>query len=99
MLGFEHPSRQRLSSIAGKHRHGSLRHNRAFIHLSAHEMYGAAADLASCRDDALVRMEPSEGRQQRGVNVEMAVAPALNEVRGVQPQEARVAEELDACRR
>ena len=54
MLGFEHPSRQRLGGIAGKHRHGSLRHDRAFIHLGAHEMYGAAADFASCRDDALV---------------------------------------------
>src|SRR6476619_5999197 len=41
-------------------------------------------------------MEPSEGRQQRGVNVEMAVAPTINVVRGVQPQEARVAEKLDA---
>jgi hypothetical protein len=40
-----------------------LRHNRAFIHLSANEMYGAAGDLAPCRDDALVAMEPPEGRQ------------------------------------
>ena len=81
MLGFEHPSRQRLSSVAGKHRHGSLCHNRAFIHLGAHEMYGAAADLAPRRDDALVAMKPSEGRKQRGVNIEVAVAPALNEAR------------------
>ena len=39
MLGFENPSRQCLSGIAGKYRYGSLRHNRAFIHLCTHEMY------------------------------------------------------------
>ena len=49
-------------------------------------MYGAAADLASCLDDAHVRVEASEGGQQRGVNVEMAVAPAFDEAPGVQSQ-------------
>jgi hypothetical protein len=42
-------------------------------------------------------VETPEGRQQRGVNVEVTVAPAFDEARRVQPHEPGVAEDLDAC--
>ena len=54
MLRFQNPQRQSLSGVICKNRYGSLRHDRAFIHLRPDEMYGAAADFAPCGNDALV---------------------------------------------
>ena len=47
MLRFKDPQRQGLGGVICKNRYGGLRHNWTFVHLSANEMYGAAADLAS----------------------------------------------------
>ncbi len=41
-------------------------------------------------------IEAPEGRQQRGVNIEVAVTPALDEARRVQPHEPGIAEDFDA---
>ena len=56
MLRFQNPQRQSLGGVICKNRYGGLRHDRAFIHLRPDEMYGAAADFAPCRNDALVRV-------------------------------------------
>ncbi len=85
MLRFQDPQRQSLGGVLCENRHGGLCHNWAFVHLRSDEMHGAAADLASCSDDALVRMEAPEGGQKRWVNVEMAVAPAFDKARRVEP--------------
>ena len=66
MLRFEHTQRQGLGGIICKNRNGGLRHNWTFVHLGANEMYGAAADLASCRDDALVRWRPLNAGSSEG---------------------------------
>ena len=97
MLGCKDAGRERVGRIIGEHRHRRLGEDGARIHLCPNHMHGAAAELHACLDDALMGVEAFEGGEQRGVDVEMAVAPTLDEAFGVQPQEARIAEELDAC--
>ena len=70
MLGFEHARRKAVRSVAGEHRHGGLRHDRTLIHLVPDEMHGAAA-LLSLRPQAReLGIEPLEGGQQRGMDVD-----------------------------
>jgi len=56
MLRFQNAQRQSLGGVICKNRYDGLCHDGAFIHLGPDKMYGAAADFAPCRKDALVRV-------------------------------------------
>jgi hypothetical protein len=59
-------------------------------------VHGAAADGGAGFEHARMGIEPFEGGQKRGVDVEMAIEPARDKVLRVQPHEACIAEKLDA---
>jgi hypothetical protein len=59
-------------------RNGGLRDDRPFIHFRAHEMNRAAGHLDPFFQHPLMNMQALEGRQQRWVNIDQAVAPAVD---------------------
>ena len=95
MLGLEHAGRETVGSIACKHRHGGLRHDRALIHLLPDEMHGASGYRHAGGKHAGMRVETLERGEQGRMNIEMAVPPMLDEAFRMQPHEAGIAEELD----
>jgi hypothetical protein len=94
LLG-EDPRRQRLWRIAGEHRDNRLRDDRTVVHAGAHEMHGAAVLCHPRGDGAGVGVETRKRRQQRRVDVDDAIVPALDEGGGKNAHEAREADEFD----
>ena len=83
MLGAQHARGEIVRGVGGPHRHGGLRDDRARVHRRAHEVHRAAVDADAGGQRPSVRVEPLEGRQQRRVDVDQAVAPALDEGAGI----------------
>ncbi len=97
MLGGEDARRQRPGIVVRQHRHGGLSDDRPFIHRGADEMDGAAAEPHARGQRPLMRVEAREGGEQRGVNIDLAVAPALDEPRRQDAQEPGIADKFGAC--
>ena len=73
-------------------RHCALEDDDAVIHALVDEMNRAAGDFGAVAERLLLRVEPREGRKQRGVNVQDAVREALDKGRR---KDAHVAGEDD----
>ena len=98
MLGGEHPGGERIRRVAGQNRHRGLGDDRAVVHRRADIVDRAAMDLDAGIERAGVGVQSGEGGEQRGVDVDQPVAPALDEVLREKPHEAGEADELDAGR-
>jgi hypothetical protein len=84
-LGGEHARRQALGRVVVKHRHDPLRNYGTVIVLVIGEMDGTAGHFhASIQDGAMDRQTmialAAEGRDQRGVNVQDAIAEIVGDV-------------------
>ena len=86
----------RLLVIRGMHRHDRLGNDRAAIHLGAHEMHRAAGKAHARRERLALCVEAGESGQQRGMDVDHAVAPRLDKTRVEKPHEAGETDKLNA---
>ena len=98
MLGPEDTRCKRVRRIGLQNRDRRLSDDGAVVHLRPDDVHGASRELDASGKCACVRIKPFEGRQQRGMNVEHSVAPALHEVRCHQPHESRAGHEIDVKR-
>jgi phosphoribosylglycinamide formyltransferase 1 len=73
---------QRLLGVTVEDLDRPLRDDGPVIDLLVDQVHGAAGDLDAVRQRVAYRMRPGEGRQQRGVRVDDAVGPLLDEVLG-----------------
>ena len=81
MLLRQHPRRQGVGRVAGQHRYHGLIQDGAHIQLGRHQVHRAAGELAARVNGALVRVQPGEGRQQRGMDVDQPPRVARDETR------------------
>ena len=79
VLGGEHACADTVLGIAREHANGGLGHDWTAIHLRAHEMHGAAAELDARFQNARMSIEAAKGGEERRVDVEMPVPPMLDE--------------------
>ena len=85
MLFDQNARRQTLGVVVRQHRHARLRDNRSGVELRHDEMDGAAMLGEAGRERSLMRMHAAQLGQQRGMIVEHAPAPALDEGAGRAP--------------
>ena len=95
MLGRKNARREPLLVVAGMHRHDRLGDDRTGVNFGTHEMHGAAGKAHARRQCLALGMEAGEGRQQRRMDVDHAVAPRLDKAAVKQPHEARKTDEVD----
>ena len=77
MLLLENPIRQRVHGVPREDRHGGLGHDRPGVQLVGHDVDRAAADLDAGAQGGGLRLgghAAGEGGQQRGVDIQDAVA-------------------------
>ncbi len=94
VLDGEHARGKCLGVVAGKHRHGCLTDNRAFVHALGDEMYRAAGDPHAGVYGALVGVEARKERQQRRMDIDDPAFVALDEGSGQQPHIAGKADDI-----
>src|SRR5215831_10222850 len=73
----ENPLGEPRGVVAGQHRHGGLHDDGALVHGGADEVDGAAGEAHAGGEHTLVDVDTLEGGQQRGMDVDHPVAPAL----------------------
>src|SRR5690348_6051695 len=76
-------------------RHYRLADDRPAIELRTDEVDGAAGKAHPRVERLPLGIEPAEGRQQRGMNVDHPVAPSLDKAPFQHPHEPGKADELD----
>jgi len=81
MLLREHARRQRMFVVARQHRHHGLGQDRAMVEFGRDLVHGSTGELAAGVNRALVRVQPREGRQQRGMDVEQAAFVMVDQAR------------------
>ena len=64
---FQDAVGQRVLVVGVEHRHGSLHEDGAVVEVLVHKMHGAAGDLHAVVERLVLRFQPREGRQQRGI--------------------------------
>ena len=84
----QYPFGQACLGIAGQHRHGRLRQDRAFIHRLGDQMHRAAVQLNTCGERARVGVQAWKGGQQARMDVEHAALPGVDEAGRQQPHVA-----------
>ena len=79
MLGDQHAVGKRVVIVPFENRDDSLKDDRTFVHRRAHEMDRAAGEADTGLDRAGMGIQALERRQQRRMDVDQPVMPALDE--------------------
>lgn len=95
MLSGENARGECLFGVVGEHGHCRLHQDRSIVHFGAHDVDRTTTDPDTGSENVGVSVRASEGRQQRWVNVDDPIAPAIDEVGCQQAHEARKAYEPD----
>ena len=82
MLLDQHARGQHVGRVARQHRHARLRHDRPCVQFRRDVMDGAAVLHASFGQGPLVGVQAPEVGQERGVDIEDASPPRLDELAG-----------------
>ena len=81
VLFGQHPGGEAFGVVVRMHRHDRLDDDRAVVHRRPDEVDGAAGEARAVGDHPLVHVQAAKRRQQRRVDVDQPVAPALDERR------------------
>ncbi len=96
VLHLENTGGEGFLGVVLQDRHGPLDEDGAVVEFGADEVDGAAVDADASLQGTGVGVEAFEGGQERGMDVEEAVLPALHEPGAQDAHETRQADEPDA---